>query len=349
MLFDSNRCSIIGEVAQAHDGSLGAAHAYIDVIAKSGADAVKFQTHIAAAESTAGEPWRVPFSFQDESRYAYWKRMEFTEDQWLGLKRHAEDKNIEFLSSPFSIEAAKMLRRIGVRAWKVASGEMSNPQLFNYLLDTRLPILLSTGMSTLHEVDTAVAHVQAAEIEIAVMQCTSMYPCPAEKVGLNMIPYYRQRYRCAVGLSDHSATIFPCLAAASIGVDALEVHVTFSRDCFGPDVATSVTGEEFGTMIRGVRFIEEMRNHTVVKDELAKELAPVRVLFTKSVVATIDLPSGAVLTAECLTVKKPGTGIPAERLSSIIGRRVRRPIAAGEMLNPLDFSGDSVMDCSQVK
>src|SRR4030088_2618590 len=172
------RCFIIAEVAQAHDGSLGAAHAYIDAIAKAGADAVKFQTHIAAAESTPSEPWRVPFSFQDESRYAYWRRMEFTEDQWLGLKRHAEEKGIEFLSSPFSIEAAKMLRRIGVRAWKVASGEVTNPYLFRYVMDTRLPILLSTGMSTIQEIDTAVAQVQSAGIEIAVMQCTSMYPCP---------------------------------------------------------------------------------------------------------------------------------------------------------------------------
>ncbi|MCU1241124.1 MAG: N-acetylneuraminate synthase [Candidatus Acidoferrum typicum] len=347
MQFDSNRCFIIGEVAQAHDGSLGAAHAYIDVIARSGADAVKFQTHIAAAESTPGEPWRVSFSFQDESRYAYWKRMEFTEDQWLGLKRHAEERGLEFLSSPFSIEAAKMLRRTGVRAWKVASGEVSNPQLFNYLIDTRLPILLSTGMSTLQEVDTAVMQVQAAGVELAVMQCTSIYPCPAEKVGLNMIPYYRQRYGCAVGLSDHSATIFPCLAGASIGVEVLEVHVTFSHDCFGPDVVASLTSEELATMIQGVRFIEKMTNHIVIKDELAKELAPVRDLFTKSIVADVDLPVGALLTPECLTVKKPGTGIPAERLPSIIGRRVRRPITAGEMLSPSDFNEDRVPQCPQ--
>src|SRR5277367_4864114 len=114
MQFDSKRCLVIGEVAQAHDGSLVAAHAYIDAIAKSGADAVKFQTHIAAAESTPAEPWRVRFSYQDASRYDYWKRMEFTEDQWAGLKRHADEKGLLFLSSPFSIQAAQMLSRIGV-------------------------------------------------------------------------------------------------------------------------------------------------------------------------------------------------------------------------------------------
>src|ERR1700689_2035137 len=156
MKFDSSCSMVIGEEAQAHDGSLGSAHAYIDAIAHAGADAVKFQTHIAAAESTPSEPWRVRFSFQDASRYDYWKRMEFTEEQWLGLKCHADDKGLEFLSLPFSVHAAEMLTRIGVRAWKVASGEMTNSQLFDYMLGTRLPILLSSGMNTIEEVDVAV-------------------------------------------------------------------------------------------------------------------------------------------------------------------------------------------------
>lgn len=342
MQFDPRRCFIIGEIAQAHDGSLGTAHAYIDAIAKAGANAVKFQTHIAAAESTPSEPWRVRFSFQDVSRYGYWKRMEFTEEQWLGLKRHAEEKGIEFLSSPFSIEAAEMLRRIGVRAWKVASGEVSNSQLFDYLVDTKLPIMLSTGMSAIEEIDAAVARIQAGGIPLAVSQCTSMYPCPPEKVGLNMIPYYRQRYGCAVGLSDHSGTIFPGLAAASIGIEVLEVHATLSRECFGPDVVASVTTSELATLVEGVRFIERMRNHAVNKDEMADEMAPVRQLFTKSIVVQVDLPSGAVLTAECLAVRKPGTGIPADRLSSVIGRRLQRAVAAGEMLSEADLSEEVV-------
>jgi N,N'-diacetyllegionaminate synthase len=340
MRFEPDHCLVIGEVAQAHDGSLGTAHAYIDVIARSGADAVKFQTHIACAESTPHEPWRVRFSSQDESRYAYWKRMEFTEEQWLGLKRHAEEKGLEFLSSPFSIEAARMLRRIGVRGWKAASGEVNNPQLFDYLIETRLPIVLSTGMSTVEEVDVAVAQIQDAGVPLAVAQCTSIYPCPPEKIGLNMIPYYRQRYRCAVGLSDHSGTIFPSLAAASIGVDVLEVHVTLSRDCFGPDVASSLTIQEFKTAVEGVRFIEKMRIHAVDKNEMAAEMASVRQAFTKSIVAQIDLPTGTLLTAECLTVKKPGTGIPAAKLPLVIGRRVGRLITAGEMLSAADFGED---------
>ncbi|HEX6863525.1 MAG TPA: N-acetylneuraminate synthase family protein, partial [Thermoanaerobaculia bacterium] len=106
-------CLLIGEVAQAHDGSLGTAHAFIDVIAAAGADAVKFQTHIAAAESTPGEPWRVRFSRQDESRYDYWKRMEFTEDQWRGIAEHARERGLLFMSSPFSIQSVELLERVG--------------------------------------------------------------------------------------------------------------------------------------------------------------------------------------------------------------------------------------------
>ena len=340
--FDPTRCLVIGEVAQAHDGSLGTAHAYIDAIARAGADAVKFQTHIAAAESTPGEPWRVRFSLQDASRYAYWQRMEFTEEQWLGLKRHADEKGMEFLSSPFSIEAAEMLRRIGVRVWKVASGEINNSRLFDYLLDTSLPIILSTGMSAIEEIDSAVARIQRAGIPLAILQCTSMYPCPPEKVGLNMIPYYRERYECAVGLSDHSGTIFPSLSAATLGAEIVEVHVAFSRDSFGPDVIASVTTGELVTLVEGVRFIERMRNHAVDKNQMAAEMEPVRRLFTKSIVANVDIPSGAVLTSECLTVKKPGTGIPADRLSSVIGRRVRRAVAAGEMLSEADLVEEPV-------
>ncbi len=117
-------CAIIGEVAQAHDGSLGLAHAFIDAIAAAGADAVKFQTHIAAAESTPAEPWRRRFSPQDDSRFDYWRRMEFTREQWRELKTHAESKGLVFLSSPFSLEAFELLRGIGVATWKIASGEI---------------------------------------------------------------------------------------------------------------------------------------------------------------------------------------------------------------------------------
>src|SRR5262245_27170149 len=161
-------CLIIAEVAQAHDGSLGMAHAYIDAIANTGADAVKFQTHIAAAESTPREAWRVKFRQQDATRYDYWKRMEFTEPQCCGLKKHAEEKGLQFLSSPFSIEAVELLIRVGVGAWKVASGEVTNAPMLERIVATRLPIILSTGMSSLSEIDTAVEQIKASRLPLTV-------------------------------------------------------------------------------------------------------------------------------------------------------------------------------------
>jgi N,N'-diacetyllegionaminate synthase len=329
-------CLIVAEVAQAHDGSLGMAHAFIDAVARTGADAIKFQTHIAAAESTPDEPWRVKFSPQDATRFDYWKRMEFTAEQWHGLKRHADERGLVFLSSPFSVEAVDLLARVGVAAWKVASGEVSAPQMMESIAATRLPVILSTGMSLVSEVDDVVERVKSHKLSLAILQCTSAYPCPPEKVGLNLIPFYRERYNTFVGLSDHSGTIYPGLAAATLGIDVLEAHVTFSREMFGPDVVSSVTMDEMSQLVAGIRFIEQMKAHPLDKDAMVEELAPLRRMFMKSIVARTDLAAGTVLSAEHLTVKKPGSGIPASRLPDLIGSRLRRDLKADELLREND-------------
>lgn len=331
--FKQGRCFIVAEVAQAHDGSLGMAHAFIDAIADAGADAVKFQTHIADAESTPDEPWRVKFSPQDKTRYDYWKRMEFTEEQWHRLKKHANERNLEFLSSPFSIEAVQLLKRVGVAGWKIASGEVANTPMFDCMAATGLPILLSTGMSSLSEIDDAVKRVKAKGLPLTVLQCTSVYPCPPEKVGLNLIPLFREEYDCAVGLSDHSGTIYPGLAATALGINVLEVHVILSREMFGPDVLASVTTSELRQLVEGVQFIERMKANPVNKDAIAAEMGSMRGLFTKSVVTKVDLPSGTVLQSEHLATKKPGTGIPANRLHEIVGRRLVCDVAANQLLS----------------
>ena len=333
------RCLVIGEVALTHDGSLGLAHAFVDAIASAGADAVKFQTHIAAAESTPSEPFRVKFSRQDKTRYDYWKRMEFTEEGWRGLAEHARERGILFLSSPFSIQAVELLERVGMPLWKIASGETSNTVLLDRILDTRTPVLLSTGMSPVEEVDQAVARVRARNVDVGVFQCTTAYPCPPEKIGLNLIPFYRQRYGCWVGLSDHSATIYPGLAGAALGMDMLEVHVALSREQFGPDVIASVTTQELRQLVDGIRFIERMRAHPLDKNASAQETAPLRKLFTRSLVASADLPAGTVIAREHVVIKKPGTGLPPDRLEEIIGRRLARPVTADQVLAAEDIEG----------
>ena len=334
---DGHPCLIVGEVGLTHDGSLGTAHAFVDAIANAGADAVKFQTHIAAAESTPGEPWRIKFSPQDDRRYDYWLRTSFTEDQWRGLKEHAEERGLLFLSSPFSIDAIDVLSRIGVSAWKVASGEVSNVPMLERMADTGAPVLLSSGMSPFSEIDTAVRTIREAGAPVVVFQCTSAYPCPPEKAGLNVIPLLRDLYMCPVGLSDHSGSIYPGLAAAVLGVNVLEVHVTLSKEMFGPDVSTSLTTSELRQLVDGVRYIETMNANPVDKDAMAKDLAPLRGLFTKSVVAEDDLPVGTVLTAEHLALKKPGTGIPASRLPDLVGRTLARAVSADTLLSEEDL------------
>jgi len=330
-------CLVVAEVAQAHDGSLGTAHAFIDAAADAGADAVKFQTHIAAAESSPGEPFRVKFSRQDANRYDYWRRMEFSEEQWAGLASHAAERDILFMSSPFSLAAVELLERLDVPGWKIGAGETSNVPMLNRLAATRKPVLLSSGMSGWAELDKAVATLREGGTPVGVYQCTTAYPCPPERLGLNVLAELRARYGCPVGLSDHSGTVFAGLAAATLGANMLEVHITLSRRAFGPDVPASVTVEELAELVRGVRFVERALAHPVDKEAAARELDDVRKLFTKSVVLTRDLSSGHRLQAEDLDVRKPGSGWPAAKMGELIGRQLKRSLPALHFLSESDL------------
>jgi len=326
------RCAVIAEVAQGHDGSLGLAHSFVDLAAQAGVDAVKFQTHIAAAESTPDEPWRVKFSYEDATRYDYWQRMEFSEAQWQGLREHCDENGLGFISSAFSVEAVELLRRVGVAAWKVSSGESLSFELLRHLCQDGLPILISTGMSTHAEIEDTVRQCRELGTEPVLLQCTSMYPTPPERLGLNVLDELRDRHGCPVGLSDHSGTIYPGLAAVALGAVVLEVHLTFSRHMFGPDSPVSLEGDELRSLVEGVRFLERARSAPVDKDEVAAELADMRNLFGKSLVSTTALPAGTVLTDEHLTAKKPAVGIPASERASVVGRTLRQAVPVGHVL-----------------
>jgi len=319
-------------VAQAHDGSLGLAHAFIDAIANAGADAVKFQTHIAREESTRREPWRVKFSPQDETRYEYWERMEFSPEQWRGLMQHAEERGLLFLSTPFSKAAVEMLADMGMKVWKVASGELGNLPLLEAMIGTGRPVILSSGMSDWQEIDAAVDMVRANGNSLAVLQCTSAYPCPPEKIGLNIMLDMRDRYAVPVGLSDHSAKVATGIAAAAHGAEVLEVHVTLSREMFGPDVVASLTTDELRQLVDGVRHVERVLAFPVRKSEASKDLQPLRDLFTKSVVASSDLAEGTILEPHHFTLKKPGTGLTADRIPELVGNRLCRDVPEDELI-----------------
>jgi N-acetylneuraminate synthase len=339
LTFTPRRCLVIGEIGLAHDGSLGLAHRYVDAIADAGADAVKFQTHIAEAEGTSAEEFRVKFSQQDATRADYWRRTAFTPEQWQTLATHTAERGLLFLSSPFSILAADMLAKIGVSAWKVASGEINNKPLIDRIASDRLPVLMSTGMSGWTEIENAVDWVRLKSAPVGLFQCCSKYPCPPEELGLNVIGELRSHFNCPAGLSDHSGTVFAPIAAAALGLDMLEVHVTMSRYMFGPDVAASLTIDELKQTIEGIRFVEKAMEHRVDKDAVEVRMAEMRRLFNKSVVARRALPAGAVLTADDLDTKKPGDGIPAARLADVVGKTLRCAVARDEALSPANVEG----------
>jgi N-acetylneuraminate synthase len=323
---------IIAEIAQAHDGSLGMAHSYIDAVAAAGCDAIKFQTHIADAESTLDEPFRVKFSKQDETRYAYWCRMEFTAEQWAGLAQHCRDKSLLFLSSAFSEAAVKLLVALEMPAWKVGSGEFGSFGMIEAMADTGCPILYSTGMSRLAETSKAVDWFRARKIDFALFQCTSQYPTPLEKVGLNVIDAYRA-FDCPVGLSDHSGTIYPAIAAMARGVDIVEVHAVFDRTMFGPDAVVSLTPTELADLTKARDAFVVMDGNPVDKDAVADELSGMRYMFAKSLAPVRDLPKGTVLTGDMLTVKKPATGLPPNKIDTVIGRCLVTDVPANRLLS----------------
>jgi N,N'-diacetyllegionaminate synthase len=330
-------CFIIGEVGMAHDGSLGMAHAYIDAIAKAGAHAVKFQTHIAEEESTAAEPFRVSLSGQDDSRQAYWRRTAFSERSWCELVDHAHRVGLCFISSPFSEVAVDLLVGAGADVLKIASGEVGNLPLLNHCAKSGRPVMVSSGMSSLNEVDSAVEALRAQKAGYAVFQCTSAYPCPPERIGLNIIGDFAKRYQCPVGLSDHSGTIYAGLAAATLGAAMIEVHVCFSKGMYGPDVPASLTPEDLSRLVEGVAFIERAVASRLDKDLEAETTTDLRKIFTKSIVARKSLQAGERLRMADLAFKKPGTGIPAARYEDLLNRRLRRDVEQDHFFSLTDF------------
>jgi N,N'-diacetyllegionaminate synthase len=334
-LFDSTQPLIIGEIGQNHDGSLGQAHAYIDALADAGADAVKFQTHIAAEESTLDEAFRVKFSKQDATRYDYWQRMEFTAEGWAGLKAHADARGIGFLSTPFSLAAVELLEGIGVEAWKIGSGDTQFTPMIDAILATQKPLIVSSGMSDWAELDAVVGALKGHHFSL--MQCTSNYPTPLEKVGLNNLQLMRDRYGCRIGLSDHSGKTAPSLAAIARGFSLIEVHATFDKRMFGPDVPASLSIEEIGALAQFARDVALMDANPVEKDALAAGLAPQKALFGRSLALSRDLPEGHLLREEDVTLKKPGGGLPWDERGNLVGKALARDVACNRLLTAEDI------------
>jgi N-acetylneuraminate synthase len=205
------------------------------------------------------------------------------------------------------------------------------------MVATGLPILLSTGMASLTEIDKAVTLFRSKEIPFALLQCTSAYPSSLEEIGLNVIAELKAQYRCPVGLSDHSGSVFPGLVALARGADIVEVHVVFDRKMFGPDVSASLTFDELRMLCMMRDAVVRMDAHPVDKDAMAEQLRPTRVIFGRSLAPVSRLPAGTVIAPEMLMPKKPSGGIPPDALEQITGRRLTRDVSPDRVLRWSDI------------
>ena len=328
---------IIAEVGQAHDGSLGNAHSYIDALASTGVDAIKFQTHIADAESSSHEPFRVTFSRQDVKRMDYWRRMEFTLEQWRGIREHCDGAGLEFLSSPFSNAAVNLLEEIGIKKYKVGSGEVNNLLILKKIAETGKPIILSSGMSSFEELDATVAFLKPFGNELSILQCTTAYPTQPEEWGLNVIQELKSRYNVPIGFSDHSGDINASLAAATLGSEIFEFHVVFDKRQFGPDTPASITIDQTKQMVQGIKQIQSALKHKIDKTDNSK-FNSLKDIFEKSLAINKDLPAGHILTFDDLEAKKPkGYGISANRFEQILGMKLVRDMTQWDFLNSEDL------------
>ncbi len=323
---------IIAEIGSVHDGSFGNAMKLIGLAKECGADAVKFQTHIAEAETIRNAPQ--PPYFTGEPRFEYFKRTGFSLPQWKALKAHADKLKIEFMSSPFSLEAVQLLEKVGMKRYKIPSGEITNIPMLRRIAKTKKQVILSSGMSSFSELDDAVKTIRKEHSDIVILQCTSEYPCPYGQVGLNVLEEMKKWYKCPVGLSDHTLTTYAPLAAVTLGASVIEKHLTFSRTMYGSDAKHSLEPAEFTDMVNGIRAIEEMLVSKVVKD--AKNMRQMKQIFEKSVVSVCAIKKGTVITDAMIAVKKPGTGIPARKFEDVIGRKAKRDIAADCVLQEDD-------------
>ena len=324
---------LIAEIGSVHDGSFGNAGKLIEAAAACGADAVKFQTHIAEAETLADAP--MPPYFKGEPRMPYFKRTGFSLQQWKELAARAEENKVIFLSSPFSLEAVDLLEEVRMKMYKIPSGENTNLPMLRHIAKTKKPVLLSSGMSSWEELDRAVEALQGGG-PLTVMQCSTQYPCPPECVGLNVMQEMKARYRCSVGYSDHTMGYSAPIAAAALGATVIEKHFTFSRLMYGSDAKHSMEPAEFKILSQSLREVWTMLANPVDKSNITR-YQEMKDIFEKSVVTAGELPAGTTLRWEHLAFKKPGTGISAAKAETVIGKKIRRAVARDYMLKPEDL------------
>ena len=327
-------CLIVGEIGPNHDGDPGKAKALIDICANAGCDGVKFQYHLADAEifDRATKSY-----YYDETRYDFIKReQEMPRDTHRMLRDHARARGLVYLCSVFSEEAVDEVALLDPEAFKVPSGEVSNGWLLERLVAHKKPIVASSGMSDIAEIDGMMDVLKTVSDEVVLLHCLSEYPTPRSEMHLKLIPVLSQRYGCPVGLSDHSRNIAEVAASVALGGAMIEVHVTIDRNLRGPDPQISVLPDELGALVGRVRELEEALGHP--EKILGKHAQAMRGSFTNSIVTRCFVSAGEVFSRANLTLMKPSSGLPPSELPRILGRRATADIPPRTALKRGDFT-----------
>ena len=331
MRFDEN-CYVIAEIGVNHNGSVTTAKELIDVAADAGADAVKFQSFSAddlVTKSADRALYQTRNTGDTGSQHSMLRALELSESDFRELLAYCQTRNIDFLSTPFGEEPADMLARIGVEAFKVSSGDLTHHPFLAHLATKGLPIVLSTGMATLAEVEASLDVIElAGPTSVALLHCVSDYPAKPESCNLAAMTTMHQAFGLPVGWSDHTTGHAIGFAAAALGARLIEKHITLDVDMDGPDHAASMEPREFEQYVAGIRSIQAAIGNGV-KRPSPEELVTAQVA-RRSIVAVHDLEAGNVVTREDLAVKRPGTGLKPDMLDFVIGSRLERAVAADE-------------------
>lgn len=325
---------IIAEAGVNHNGDLNIAHQLIDMAAQAGADAVKFQTFKAERLVTPYAPkadYQLHATNTGESQFEMLHRLELSPEAHGALLAHCQDMNILFMSTPFDEESVDFLDALGITVFKTPSGELTNLPFLIHVARKGKPMIVSTGMSYLGEVETAVRTIEkAGNSNIILLHCVSNYPADSSDVNLRAMHTMAAAFGKPVGYSDHTLGSEVSLAAVALGACVIEKHFTLDRKLPGPDHHASLEPQEFTAMVRGIRSVEAALGHG--RKEPAASEVNTKAVARKSLVAARDIPAGASLTEDMIASKRPGTGLQPAMRAYLIGRTARVAISADTLI-----------------
>ncbi len=330
---NKNEIKIVAEIGSVHDGSFGNAIKLVDLAKECGANIVKFQMHIPEEESTRNAP--SPSYFNHENRFDYFRRINFSFEEWSKLYNHAKNKKLKFMVSPFSNKALEILLKTGVDYLKVASGEVTNVPLLERIAKSKTPSVLSTGMSNWKEISNAVNVLKKGNLHF-ILQCSSIYPCPFNKVGINIIKELKERFKMDVGISDHSKGYLACLAALVKGATFFEKHITFSNKMYGSDAINALEPSEFKQLSKNLNDLQIIISAKINKNNIS-EYKSMRKIFQKSMYYNKNISEGERIVISDLSFKKPDSGISASEYKKILGKKLKKTVKKDQLIKKSDF------------